>query len=391
MRIVLATDTYFPHVNGASYSVQRLAHALAAAGHDVHVIAPSQSLDQTKEHTGSVITHGISSIPIVFYEGFRITVRPIAAWQVRSILAEIQPDIIHMHMHFAIASSALAYARSNGVPVIATNHFMPENLIHYIHLPDRIKQMLIRFAWRDAARVYKKATIVVSPTHTARTLLEQFMDRKSEVVSNGVPLRHFHSNHDTAAVREKYKLGFSPILLSVSRLDAEKNIDRILHAVARTKTHFTYIVAGKGVERDTLEALASDLGISNRVSFIGFVEDEDLPALYAAADCFINAGTAELQGMSVMEAMATGLPILAAQAVALPELVLNGVNGYLFNPTDHARLATLLDCMFRNPGTMRVMGQKSTDIIQPHSIRNMVNAYEHLYSHARKLMYPQPA
>jgi glycosyltransferase involved in cell wall biosynthesis len=383
MKIVIAADTYFPHVNGASYSAQRLAYALATAGHEVHVIAPSESLENTEHSTGTVTVHGISSLPVPFYQGFRFVLRPIATWNIRSLLAEIDPEIIHMHMHFAIASSALAYARDFGIPTIATNHFMPDNLVHYLPFGPRLKSHVIHLAWMDAARVYKKTDIVVSPTNTARSILETYLQRPSEVVSNGVPLGHFHGNHDTNAVREKYALGFSPFVLAVGRLDAEKNIDVILRAVAQTKTHFNLIIAGKGALKEELVGLTRTLGIAHRVSFIGFVADADLPALYAAADCFIHAGTAELQGMSVMEAMASGLPIVAARAVALPELVHEGENGYLFEPNDSHTLTQILDYMFRSPGKMRVMGKHSQRIIQPHSIKNMLQAYEQMYVRAK--------
>jgi len=154
-------------------------------------------------------------------------------------------------------------------------------------------------------------------------------------ISNGIDLKRFNPANDPEPARATYNLPHKPILLFVGRMDKEKNVDIVLRAVAaaRKVVDFHFVAAGHGAEERKLKKLAQSLGIAEQVTFTGFVPDELLPSLYAAADCFVNAGIAELQCIVAMEAMATGLPIIGARAVALPELIHHGENGYLFTPT----------------------------------------------------------
>lgn len=380
MKILISADTYYPHVNGASYSAQRFAQGLAKAGHQVSVIAPSPTLFSAKETRNGVTVYGLPSLPIFFYSGFRFVLSPVAASGVKKIMQEIKPDILHMEMHFAISSSALSVARKQGIPVVVTNHFMPENLVHYFPIPRLCKKWLVALFWKDAARVYRKTDMVISPTKTAEGVLERWLgSEKNMVLSNGVDMSHFHPGHDTALVKEKYRLPKKPLLLYVGRLDKEKNIDAVIKAMAATKEDFHFVVAGKGANSKKLESLAFSLGQKDRVSFIGFVPDEFLPALYSSADCFINAGVAELQGMSVMEAMASGLPVLAARAVALPELVYDGQNGFLFDPKDIETLSKHMSAIFKDSNKRKEMGQKSLEIIKPHDFSSVMLECQNLY------------
>lgn len=381
MKILIATDTYYPHINGASYSTQRFAEALAAKGHSVSVIAPSQTLFYTKAVRNGTTVYGVPSLPIFFYSGFRFVLRPVAVFYVRKIMRKIKPEILHMEMHFAISSSALSFARKQAIPVVVTNHFMPENLIHYIPLPRFFQKWIINLAWKDAARIYQKTNMIISPTKTAEDVLLKWLrpGGKNMVLSNGVDMNHFRPNHNTTEIKEKYHLPDRPLLLYVGRLDKEKNIDLILKAVSASKEDFHFVIAGSGANRKNLETLVLTLGIKDRVSFTGFVPDAILPNLYSLANCFINAGLAELQGMSVMEAMASGLPVLAARAVALPELVHQGENGFLFEPKDSDALAKYMTVIFRDKEKRKEMGQKSLEIIKPHDFSTMVIKCEELY------------
>jgi glycosyltransferase involved in cell wall biosynthesis len=285
-------------------------------------------------------------------------------------------------MHFAVSSTTLFSARRKNIPVVATNHFMPENLIHYLPFPHWLKKTIISLAWKDAARIYRKTDVVISPTETAKKVLDKWLgntNTKSIVLSNGVALDHFHPDHQTKQVVEKYHLPNLPLLLFVGRLDKEKNIDVILRAFARSAKNFHIVIAGSGSEKKHLDELAASLNIKEHVTFTGFVPNEELPALYAASSGFINAGVAELQGMSVMEAMASGLPVLGARAVALPELVHHGENGYLFEPGNREELAGYMTTLFANEEKRKQMGEKSMEIIQPHRFSNVVIKCEEIY------------
>ena len=385
MRVLIASDTYHPHVNGASYFTQRLAHALAAAGHEVAVVAPGQSLTPVYEMHGRVHFYGVRSFPAFIVPKFRFVLPVVSAITARAAFAiqEFKPDIVHIQMHFPISRMVLHEAGKRGIPAVATNHFMPENLTHYLHLPRPLTTLINKWAWQDAARVLGSTRGVSAPTRTAGAMLEPWLKAAVPAISNGIDLKRFSPGSDPTAAKRHYNLPDKPTLLFVGRLDKEKNVDVVLRAVALAQAaDFHFCVAGHGAEQNKLKKLAHELGIAQRVTFTGFVPDDVLPSLYAAADCFVNAGTAELQCIVAMEAMATGLPILGARAVALPELVHHEENGYLFEPGNSKELAGYLVRLMSDTELRRNMGQESLKIIAHHDLDLTIEAFEDFYKQA---------
>ena len=177
MRVLIASDTYYPHVNGASYFTQRLAHALAEAGHNVAVVSPGPRFSSTREPHGKVTHYGVRSFPIFIVPRFRFVLPVISniGGTVRRAITEFKPDIVHIQMHFPISRMALRAARKRNIPVVATNHFMPDNLTHYLYLPTAITDQIHRIAWWDAARTLRKTRGVSAPTRTAAAMLEPWL------------------------------------------------------------------------------------------------------------------------------------------------------------------------------------------------------------------------
>lgn len=385
MRVLIASDTYYPHVNGASYFTQRLAHALVERGHEVAVVAPGPSVSTTKDMHGRVHFYGVRSFPIFIVPKFRFVMPVVSGISRRAAqaIAEFKPDIVHIQMHFPISRMVLKEAARQNIPVVATNHFMPENLTHYLHLPTPITDLIHRLAWQDAARVLGRTKGVSAPTRTAGVMLEPWLKAEVPAISNGIDRRRFSPQSDPGPAKQAYALPDKPTLLFVGRLDKEKNVDVVLRAVALCQNKdFHFIVAGHGAEQQKLKKLAETLGIKDRVTFTGFVPDDTLPSLYAASDCFVNAGIAELQCIVAMEAMATGLPVVGARAVALPELIHHGQNGYLFEPGGSEELAGYLDEIMGNKELREQMGAKSEEIIAHHDIDGVLEQFEDFYRKA---------
>jgi len=391
MRVLIASDTYYPHVNGASYFTQRLAAALAEAGHEVAVVSPGPEFASTQRPHGKVTHYGVRSFPIFIVPRFRFVLPVVSgiSGQVRRAIHEFKPDIVHIQMHFPISRMALREANRRGIPVVATNHFMPDNLTHYLHLPEVVTNQIHRAAWADAARIFRKAHAVSAPTRTAADIMQPQLNQEMQAISNGIDLKRFNPANDPAPARDTYRLPQGPTLLFVGRLDKEKNVDIVLRAVAeaRKKIDFHFVAAGHGAEENKLKKLAAELGIAEHVTFAGFVPDELLPSLYAAADCFVIAGIAELQCIVAMEAMATGLPVLGARAVALPELVLSGENGYLFESYNIEELAGRMVELMSDGALRKRMGQKSLGIIAHHDLSAVLERFEDFY---RAAMQAQP-
>jgi len=386
MRILIASDTYYPHVNGASYFTQRLAHYLQKAGHTVAVVAPGQKCFSTHTVEKGIPLYGIWSLPVPFYKGFRFCIPLLIFPRIKKIIEEFQPDIVHLQMHFSVSQTMERVARSKHIPVVATNHFMPENLVHYLHLPKKITERINDLAWRDCRRVLRHVLAVTAPTRTAADLTEAHLPMPVTAISCGIDLKRFKPENNGDYLRKRYEIPQKPILLYVGRLDREKNLDLVLGAMASAvrKVDFHFIIAGTGAERGRLEKIRKEENLENHVTFAGFVPDEDLPNLYAIADVFVIAGIAELQSIVTMEAMATGLPVLAVQAVALPELVKDGENGFLFNPGDEKTLSLRMEKIFSDEKLRKQMGTASLKRIAHHDINKTIVAFEALYQEAIK-------
>ncbi|UCC99613.1 MAG: glycosyltransferase [Phycisphaerales bacterium] len=383
MRILIATDTYYPDVNGAAYFAYRLATTLARRGHNVFVMCPSRSSRNTMSNDDGVTLYGIRSIPILIYRNFRISPLFISR-TIRRTIKEVSPDIVHIQNHFLIGREAVSAAKKLGIPVIGTNHFMPENLLHYLHLPGIVDRWAQKLAWRLFVRVFQQLNFIATPTKTAATLLKKAgLDKDAMPISCGIDLERFSPANDGLYLKRSFDIPDSkPVLLYVGRLDKEKRIDLILRALPDilrvTGVHL--VLAGTGREKGKLEELTEKLGIQKAVTFTGFVPDKDLQNIYRIADLFVTAGTAELQSIVTMEAMASGLPVVAANAMALPELVHDGENGYLFSNGNSQMLAEKVIAILSDQTMRTQMSRKSLEIIKDHDINKTIEKYEAIYN-----------
>jgi len=382
MRILIANDTFYPNLNGCAYFAYRLATYLKKRGHEIFVVAPSESFHNEKSVRGGIDVYGLRSFPIKHYTKYRVAFPFFIQRNLTAFMRKFKPDIVHIQGHFIVGRNVLKVAKKLGIKVIGTNHFMPENLVFYLHLPKRIEEWVKKKAWNDFRRIYEKLDLVTSPTKTAAGLMKKIGFSKEILpVSNGIDLQRFHPGQDGDYLKKKYHLPDKPILLYVGRLDKEKNVDFVLRALSKMDRKIAphFLIAGKGFEEKNLKKLAKELGISKMVTFAGFVPDDDLPYLYRMSDVFINAGTAELQSLVTMEAMASGLPVIGVNATALPELVHNNKNGYLFEHGDLNGLVKNLNDMFGSDELRRRFSENSLEIIQAHDIEKVISTFESLY------------
>ncbi len=333
MKILIVGPTFYPDVNGASYFTQRLARYLYKTGHSILVIAPSRFMRNENYDLNGVSVFGVRSFP-TFINGFRIAQSIFIKKEIRKKIKEFSPDIIHLQSHLIFSKTVMKIARELKIPVIGTNHFMPENLTHYLHLPERIENYIKRWAWGGFLKIFEKLDAITTPTETGAKLLTEIgLTRTVSPISCGVDLKIFNPQNDGSYLRKKYNLPEKLSLLYLGRLDKEKNVDVFLEAfvLALRKIDAHFVIAGFGAEEKNLRELTVRLKIEKSVTFTGFVTDEDKPNLYRIADCFAIAGVAELQSIATMEAMASGLPVIAVNATALPHLVKHGDMASYFN------------------------------------------------------------
>ena len=383
LTILIAADTYPPHINGAAQFGYRLAKGMTGRGHNVHVLACRA--DNGKSFTefrpeGTV--HRLRSHGVPTHEYFRICL----PWEIKKEISllfdRVKPDVVHIQSHYMIGEHVLYEAVKRGVRIVATNHFMPENLNPFLPFPQWFKDIIGRISWKDMGKVMAKADVVTTPTPLAAKAMHQhaFL-RKVLPLSNGI---------DSAAYElqpgEQIDPHPNPTVMFAGRLAEEKHVDVLIEAISKTPPELNVHleIVGGGEVRSTLEGLVRKLGMTDRVKFLGLASDEELRKAYIQADLFCMPGTAELQSLVTLEAMSASTPVVLADAMALPHLVRDGENGYLFTPNDSDDLAKKITMVLELPADQRAaMGQASRQMVEPHSIEGTLQTFEDLYRGAR--------
>jgi 1,2-diacylglycerol 3-alpha-glucosyltransferase len=383
MKILIVADTYPPHVNGAALATYRQAVELKKRGHQVYVIAPSTTLKNDYTVEDGIAIFRIRSVLIQKPQEFRVSPQLLVYRRaIKKILTIVEPDIVHVNNPGFLALAVVPAAHRMNIPTVATSHFMPENIVHYLKMPNIIGDVLNNLIWKQYAGFYSKLDYVISPTQTAADLLtKNHLKCELKVISNGIDLKKYKRRHSKAEAKKRFDLPDKKVVLFVGRLDKEKNINVLIEAlgIIKNNTDFHAVIAGKGKEMESLVEQAGDLGISTRVTFTGYVSDEDLLVLYNAADVFVMPGIAELQSLVTMEAMASGVPVIAANAVALPHLVKDSENGYLFRPGNPQDLARKLGKLLSDDSLREQMSGRSRELIKVHDMDKIMDQIDEVY------------
>lgn len=385
MRILTTGTTYYPSLNGQAVFTVNLAEGLAQRGHDVLVAVPSDEIHATRRERKGVRIECIESMSMKkWHQDAYISLFPEKA--VEKIINDFQPEIIHIHDHYPLSHVFAVAAQRHKIKSVGTNHFMPENLASYALWLSRFKSFFNWAGWKWMLETYNRVDIVTAQSKNAADLVRKQGLRPSVFpVSCGIDLGRFRPDPtiDWRAVRQRY--GLDPnrkVFLFVGRVDGEKMLHILLQAMSMLKRDDIQLgIAGRGSAREGLMAMAEELKLGDRVVFTGFVPNEDLHPLLNSTDVFVMPSEAELLSLATLEAMACARPVLVANAVALPELVTKGVNGYLFRPSDPADAAKYIDLMASQPECWPKMGQASLEKAQFHGLDNTVRLYEMLYEH----------
>ena len=380
MKILFVSDSYYPHINGVYYFVCRLGPLLQEKGHEVAVIASSESMYSSQKKIDGLDVYGLPSLPGLIYPDFRMPSRLLLKSRINRIIQSFKPDIIHIQDHFLLGKVVIKVNKDLKIPIIGTNHFMPENFSAFVS-GGNLKKRFENLLWKDFSRVFNQVNLVTTPTEFGARLIRPKLKVDVKAISSGISLERFNPSGDTREIRKKYAIPDKTVLLYVGRLDPEKHIEEILKSVALAvkKTDFCFVVVGKGTSKTALEKLTNQLGITNRVIFTGFVPDEELPYFYKLSRCFIIASIAELLSLVTLQAMASGLPIIAVNAGSLSELVKDKINGYLYKEGDIPDIVQHIEDIIVRDDLYRKMSEKSLEFVQQHDIYKTLGSFEKLY------------
>ncbi|MGD0574751.1 MAG: glycosyltransferase [Anaerolineales bacterium] len=383
MRIAIAGQTYYPASNGQSTFTVNLAEGLARRGHQVLALVPSQRGGAYQLIRHQVEIQALPSVGLSFlHPETYLTLNPL--FPVRAALERFQPEVVHIQDPYPISRVAAQEARRRGIRLVGTNHFVPENIAPYIPVGQALQPALGWALWQWVLGLYNRLDVATTPSKTAAEIIHRRGLRVPVFpISCGVNLKRFGSGAvlNRQAMRARY--GLDPqrrLFLFVGRVDREKRVDVLLRALALLhRADLQLAVTGRGAEWDSMRRLAALLGLEGSVQFTGYVPDDDLPGLMHSADVFVMPSEAELLSIATLEAMASGLPILAARAKALPELVSEGVNGYLFRAGDALDAARHMAILADHPERLPEMGAASLERAQLHSLEDALRNYEKIY------------
>lgn len=345
MRIAMLTNNYKPYMGGVPISIEHLAEALRAQGHEVWIFAPTYKHQVEEEYVIRYPSFPLSvakaPIPNVFSDIFE------------EKIIELGIDVIHVHHPALVGNVALMLRKKYGIPVVFTYHTRFEAYLHYVKPLEWI-ECATGVLKRYMTWFCNQCDLIAAPTDGIRDyLLETGVQTRIEVLPTGVTESAFYPQvEQVQQVRKTYKGNADYLFCSVSRLAKEKNIDFQLEGLKLIKEKlgqkgksFRYLLIGDGPEYENLQRKIKAIGLEKEVILTGRIENEQVPIYQKASDAFLFSSKSETQGIVILEAMAAGNPVIAVKASGVEDMVVNGLNGYMTEETPELWAEQIVELM----------------------------------------------
>ena len=328
MKILIATDTYIPYVNGVITSIVNLKSGLELKGHEVRIITLSDTVHSHKDN--DIYYFGAQSTEKV-YPGARRKI--LGSHKQRKELLEWKPDIIHTQVEFSSFYVARKLSAKGVIPMIHTYHTLYEDYTHYFSQNKKLGVFGVKFLLRY---VVSNIEALIVPTKKIYKIIDSYkLGCPLKILPTGITLDKFSIDLSTFN-KEQFKLDLGIkkdqfVLLFVGRITKEKNILEIVTYLKNSsKKDILLLVVGDGPERKNIENYIKNSTISGSINFTGMIDPNDVPKYYAIADLFVSGSMSETQGLTYIEALAAGKPLLCRQDECLEELLEEGKNGYSY-------------------------------------------------------------
>ena len=319
MRIALFTETFLPKVDGIVTRLRHTIEHLERNGDRVLVVAPDGGLT---EYKGAKI-HGVPGLPLPLYPELKLALPSMGT---KEVIEKFQPDLIHVVNPAVLGVTGIYYAKHLDIPLVASYHtHLPQYLQHYgLGALEGVLWELLKAAHNQAKLNLCTSTAMVEE-------LRNHGIERVDLWQRGVDTEMFQPHLKSAQMRARLSQGHpdSPLLLYVGRISAEKQIDQIkpvLEAIPEARL----ALVGDGPNREALEAHFA----GTNTNFVGYLQGLELASAYASADAFVFPSRTETLGLVLLEAMAAGCPVVAANSGGIPDIVTNGENGYMFDVDD---------------------------------------------------------
>ena len=380
MRILMASHGYPPTISGVTLVVRKIARAMVARGHQVTVVTGSDRITSYEAQDEGVRLIRVQSFSNPFWKEGPIP--HISRTDLDRIVAEVNPDVLHLNEAALLALQFVRLSQRADLPLLSTCHYVPHFISQYVggHVAGTFVE---RAVWGYSVWLYNQCDRVVFATLAHRQeFLSHGLDTPTTIISNGIDThRYSRQNGQDIDVEQFYNLPPRPRLLFVGRLAKDKEIDVTIQAMRYVINEMDahLLLVGRGDYQGRLESLVQELHLQDNVRFLGFVPEEDLPALYRSVDLFTISSTCEVQSLPTLQALSTGVPVIAANALALPEIVLDKTDGLLVEPGDEQGMAEAIVRVLTNQEMARAMGQAGMDVASAHSDERTFDKYEELY------------
>jgi glycosyltransferase involved in cell wall biosynthesis len=327
LRIAFFTETFLPSIDGTVTRLCHTIHHLRASGHTVLVVAPQRGI---ADFEGARV-HGVPAFPLPLYPELKVAIpRP----SVGKTVAAFRPDLIHAAHPVCLGASAFHYSSVFKVPLVVSYHCQLPEWLHYYGMGP-----LEPIAWWGIKAAYNRADLVLATSSWMQTTLREHGVRRIDLWRRGVDTQFFHPQHSSQEMRARLTQGDpkAHLVLYVGRLSAEKDIEQcrpVLDAVPGVRL----ALVGDGPHRRKLEQHFE----GTPTCFAGYLKGGELAAAFASADVFFMPSRTETLGLVLLEAMASGCPVVAAAAGGIVDVVRDGVTGHLYNPGDTAAALTAI-------------------------------------------------
>jgi len=387
MKIAIFSDNFYPELSGVADSVISLSKELAVRNHEIKFFAPKYS-KKNFEKVGLPFGE-IDLGPNISVHRFPSFTYPAPTGQARAVLPSLNgwqavkqfaPDVIHSQLFFGVGLEALRAVKKLNIPFVGTNHTAITEFVKYSPVRGEwVKKMFMNYAvW-----YYNKCDFVTAPSESVFSeMLPNGFDKPHRAISNPIDLGMFNPifGGDSLAIKNKFGLT-GPTIVYAGRLADEKNIDVLIRAVALIKDKVANInlaLAGHGTIKEKLSKLASELGVSENIKFLGTIPKKDLADVYRVSDIFAIASISETQSLTLMQGMACGLPAVGVNSRALPEYITNEV-GFIVKPGDYKSMADKFSLLLTNRETRETMGRAAGEYLKKFSAPSIAQQWESLY------------
>lgn len=379
MNIGLFTETYYPEINGVANSVFMLKTELEEIGHTVYVFTTTTPGAPAFEHN----VFRVPSLPCIL-----ITERRVGLFyqpKLAALIKKLNLDLIHTHTEFSLGIFGRIMAKELKLPAVHTYHTIYEDYTHYLtHFKrlDKRAKAFVRIFTKICCNTVEQ---VIVPTEKVRELLLKYsVFKEISVVPTGVNLKKFnpglYEEKDILDLKQQFNIkGSDKVLLYLGRISKEKNITEIIGAMPeymQTRDQVKLLIVGGGPEAEHLKQLVSQQKMQDKIIFTGPRPWDNIGLFYQLGDVFVSASQSETQGLTYIEAMAAGLPVVAKKDKCLEDILKTGWNGFDF--TDREGLIKGLDeILFRDVNTN--YGENARSMVKKYSSEEFARKVEKVY------------